>query len=585
LWLTGAVKITPTAGLTFNADYTFNSYGSGVKRHVRQYMDYKAVPGTELPYPWTKTTSVSLRDYENYYTAFNAFAEYEKNFGELHYFKGVVGYNQEYKHTKNFYAARQDLIDNDKPAINMATGLMYMGGSESHWGIDGVFARLNYSYANKYLLEINGRYDGSSKFAKGNRYALFPSVSAAWRISEESFWESLKSSFNDLKLRASYGQLGNQVVDNLGNFPYLPTYGINTSLSYLLGGVRPVSISPSGLVSAGFTWETVEQIDFGFDAVFLNRLNVSFDYYNRATKDMLMAGQRLPAVLGTSVPQENAADMKTTGFELSIGWTEKLSNGLLYWVKGTLADYQSEITKFTNPQGLLSTYYVGQKLGEIWGYSSKGLFQSDEEVASSPSQSKIWGGNWRAGDVKYEDLNGNGEIDYGNNTLDNPGDRSIIGNSTPRYSFGFTLGAEYQNFDFNMFWQGIGKRDYAASGVHFWGFTSEWDTPVRPALDYWTEENRDAYFPRPNWNNSGNRQTTDRYLQNASYLRLKNATLGYTIPASITNRLNISKLRFYVVSENPILLTKMIKSFDPETMNNLTYPIMKKYSIGFNITF
>jgi TonB-linked SusC/RagA family outer membrane protein len=572
-------------GLTLNADYTFNTYGSGVKRHVRRYIDYKAVPGTELPYPWTKTTSVSMRNYEDYYTAFNAFAEYEKTFNTAHYFKGMIGYNQEYKHSKNFYAARQDLIDNDNPAINMATGQMYMGGAETHWGIEGVFARINYSYANKYLLEINGRYDGSSKFSTGNRYALFPSVSAAWRISEETFWSPLKEAWNDMKIRASYGQLGNQVVDNLGNFPYLPTYGINTSMDYLLGGIRPVAVSPSGLVSAGFTWETVDQMDLGFDAVLLNRLNITFDYYNRATKDMLMAGQRLPSVLGTSVPQENAADMKTKGFELSIGWIERLNNGMSYWIKGTLADYQSEITKFANPQGLLSTYYVGQKLGEIWGYSSGGLFQSDAEVESSPSQKKIWGGNWRAGDVKYEDLNGNGEIDYGDNTLSNSGDRKIIGNNTPRYSFGLTLGMEYKQFDFQMLWQGIGKRDYATSGVHFWGFTSEWDTPVKPALDYWTEENRGAYFPSPNWNNGGNRQTSNRYLQDASYLRLKNVTLGYTIASSITKKLNISKIRFYLVSENPLLFTKMIKSFDPETINNLTYPISKKYSIGFNITF
>ncbi|MDR1982107.1 MAG: TonB-dependent receptor [Tannerellaceae bacterium] len=585
LWLTGAVTITPAAGLTLNADYTFNTYNSGVKRHVRRFMDYTAVPGTERPYPWTKTTSVSMRNYENYYTAFNAFAEYEKKLNEVHYLKGMIGYNQEYKHIADFYAARQDLIDNDKPAINMATGQMYMNGAETHWGVEGVFARINYSYANKYLLEINGRYDGSSKFAKGHRYALFPSVSAAWRISEEAFWSPLKEVWNDMKIRASYGQLGNQVVDNLGNFPYLPAYGIDSSMNYLLGGIRQAAVSPSGLVSAGFTWERVEQINFGFDALLLNRLNITFDYYNRATKDMLMAGQQLPAVLGTSIPQENAADMNTKGFELSIGWTERLHNGLSYWIKGTLADYQSEITRFTNPEGLLWQYYTGQKLGEIWGYSSKGLFQSDEEVENSPSQINIWGGDWRAGDVKYEDLNGNGEIDYGDFTRSNPGDRKIIGNDTPRYSFGLTFGLEYKQFDFQMFWQGVGKRDYAASGVHFWGFEDEYSVPLKPALDYWTEENRDAYFPTPNWDNWGNRQTSDRYLQDASYLRLKNVTLGYTIAPSKIKKLHISRIRVYLVSENPIMFTKMIKSFDPETMDNLTYPISKKYSIGFNITF
>ena len=595
LWLTGAVKITPFEGLVVNADYTFNTYNSGVRRHVRRFMDYTAVPGTEQPYPWTKTTSVSMRDIEDYYTAFNAFAEYEKSFNMAHNIKVMLGYNQEYQHTKNFYSARQDLIDNDNPSINMATGEKYTSGAESHWSINGVFMRLNYNYKHKYLFEMNGRYDGSSRFAKGDRYAFFPSFSAAWRISEEAFWSPMKSFWNDMKIRASYGSLGNQLVSIDSNtkmpvnFPYLPTYGVNTAMEYVLGGIRPVGVEPSNLVSAGFTWETVEQIDFGFDAGFLNnRLTASFDWYKRNTKDMLTTGQPLPSVLGTSVPNENAADLSTTGYELSIGWNDRLENGLSYWVRGVLSDYQGKITRFANPKGILhqdDVYYKEQKLGEIWGYSSKGLFQSDEEVANSPSQTKVWGGEWKAGDVKYEDLDGNGIIDYGDNTLSNPGDKKIIGNETPRYSFGFTGGFEYKGFDFQMFWQGIGKRDKMFDGVHFWGFTSEWDTPVKASLDYWTEDNRNAYFARPNWNQSGNREKSDRYLQNASYIRLKNVTLGYSFPKNLLNNIGIQKLRVYVVGENLLTFTKLIDSFDPETLDNMTYPITKRYSLGLNITF
>ncbi|MDR1454264.1 MAG: TonB-dependent receptor [Tannerella sp.] len=585
MWLTGAVKITPFKGFTVNADYTYNAYNSGMMRHVRSYPDYNAVPGTEQLYPWTTPNSVSEKSFEVNYNAFNLFAEYEKTLNGAHNLKAIVGYNQEYKYSKDFYAARQDLIDNDKPVLNMATGQMYMGNSETHWGIEGVFMRLNYDYKYRYLLELNGRYDGSSKFASGRRYALFPSVSAAWRISEEAFWQPLKSFWNDMKIRASYGTLGNQVVDNLGNFPYLPTYGINASMGYLLNGVRPVGISPSGLVSAGFTWETVEQIDFGFDATFLSRLDVSFDWYKRNTRDMLTSGQALPAVLGTSVPNENAADMSTKGFELSVGWNDRLENGLSYQIRGVLSDYQSEITRFANPQGLISQHYVGKKLDEIWGYSSKGLFQSEAELAASPSQTKIWGGNWRVGDVKFEDLNNNGEIDYGDNTLSNPGDRKVIGNSTPRFSFGISAGVDFKQFDFQMFWQGIGKRDYMPGGGHFWGFNGEWATPLKPALDYWTEDNPGAYFPRPNWSNSGNWQTSDRYLQDASYIRLKSVMLGYTLNPSLTAKWHIQRLRIYINGENPLLLTKMIDSFDPETINNQTYPITKKYSIGLNITF
>ncbi len=588
LWLTGAIKITPFSGLTINADYTFNAYNSGIKRHVRRYMDYTAVPGTEQPYPWTKTTSVSMKDFEDYYNSFNVFAEYEKVIKSDHTIKVMAGYNQEYKHTKNFYSARQDLIDNDNPSINMATGERYTSGEESHWGINGYFMRLNYNYKHKYLFEMNGRYDGSSRFAKGKRYAFFPSVSAAWRISEEAFWLPLKSVWDDMKVRASYGSLGNQIVST-NYFPYLPTYGVNTAMDYLLGGMKPVGVSPSGLVSAGFTWETVEQLDFGFDAGFLNnRLTASFDWYKRKTKDMLTTGQPLPSVLGTSVPSENAADLSTTGFELSLGWNDRLENGFSYSVKAVLSDYQAKITRFANPKGILhqqNVYYEGQKLGEIWGYSSNGLFRSDEEVASSPSQSQVWGGEWKAGDVKFEDLDGNGVIDYGDNTLDNPGDKKIIGNNTPRYSYGLTGAFEYKGIDFQMFLQGIGKRDYMVDGVHFWGFTSEWDVPVKASLDYWTESNKNAYFPRPNWNHGGNRQSSDRYLQNAAYMRLKNVTLGYTFPKNLLGDLGIQKLRIYVVGENLLTFTNLIDSYDPETMNNMTYPISKKYSIGFNVTF
>ena len=201
--------------------------------------------------------------------------------------------------------------------MNLATGEKNVGYEETHWSINGFFFRLNYNYEQRYLIEFNGRYDGSSKFPKDDRYAFFPSVSAAWRISGESFWEPLRTWWDDMKIRASYGSLGNQVTGDLGNFPYLASYGTNTSYGMILGGARPVAVTPAGLVSAAFTWETVNQMDFGFDALFLNqRLSAGFDWYRRDTKDMLTAGQALPAVLGASVPVENAADLKTTRLSL-----------------------------------------------------------------------------------------------------------------------------------------------------------------------------------------------------------------------------------------------------------------------------
>lgn len=589
LWMTGAVKITPIKGLVINADYTWNFYGKSSNQHVQNFYDYTAVPGTENYYPWTNPSSVTVTNNDDYYNAFNAFAEYTFSLKEKHNFKVMVGYNQENKHKKYHYAGRKNLIDSSNPSLNLAYGDMAMNGSETHWSVNGFFARINYDYKGKYLLELNGRYDGSSKFPHGDRYAFFPSASVAWRVSEEKFWEPIRGWFDNFKLRASYGSLGNQALDEsrYGNFPYLATYGINTKYGALLNGTRPVAVSVPGLVSASFTWETVNQIDFGFDASFFGgRLNTSFDWYRRNTKDMLTAGQALPAVLGTSVPQENAADMKTVGWEVSLEWYDRLSNGFGYHIKGVLSDYQASITKFSNPTKLLGTHYVGEKLNEIWGYVSNGLFQSDED-AKAADQSYLSGGSWGAGDVKYEDLNNDGKIDIGKNTLDDSGDRKIIGNSTPRYSYGITAGFDYKGFDFEMFWQGIGKRDYWLGGSQFWGFTDEWCTPLTSSLDYWTEDNRDAYFPRLHHYgvNGGNHQVSTRYLQNAAYLRLKNVVLGYTIPRSITEKVKISRLRVFVQGENLLTFTPLIDSYDPETLNNMTYPINKKISVGLNLTF
>lgn len=587
LWMTAGVKLTPIKGLIVNADYTWNYYGWASTQHVRNFYDYTAVPGTENYYPWTNPSSVTRSNSDDYYSSFNAFAEYNLSLGNNdHNMKFMVGYNQEKKRTQYYYAGRKDLIDPENPAINQAIGDMAIDGNMGQWAVNGTFARFNYDYKGRYLLELNGRYDGSSKFKKGHRYQFFPSISAAWRISEEKFFEGVKSWWDNMKLRVSYGSLGNQAVN--GNFPYLATYGINTKYGALLGGGRPVAVFAPGLVSSSFTWETVNQIDFGFDAAFLrNRLSASFDWYRRNTKDMLTDGEVLPAVLGASVPRQNAANLKTVGWELSLEWNDRLANGLSYHVKGVLSDYQSTITKFNNPTGLISQYYVGRKMNEIWGYVSNGLFQTEQEANAHANQSYLYGGKWTAGDVRFEDLDGNNKIDIGDNTLANPGDRKIIGNSTPRFAFGITAGLEYKGIDFEMFWQGIGKRDWfpGSGSAAYWGFTNEWQTPLTTSLDYWTPENTNAFFPRLGWANGGNRNTSTRYLQNASYCRLKNVTLGYTLPRNILDKIGVSRLRVYVTGENLLTFTSLIKAFDPETLNNMTYPINKKIAVGLNLTF
>lgn len=588
LWLSGAVKVTPFKGLILNADYTFNVYNKYSHEHVQSYYDYTAVPGTENYYPWTNPNSVGLTNNNNWYKALNVYAEYTFDIEKNHNFKFLVGYNQETKHTTMNRAGRLNLIDNTNPSINLAYGEQRVGGSESIWAVNGVFARFNYDYKGKYLLEFNGRYDGTSKFAEGSRYAFFPSASAAWRISEEDFWTPLKSWWNNLKFRVSYGSLGNQAVSS--NFPYLATYGINTAYSILFNGALPVAVTAPGLVSGSLTWETVNQLNFGVDMAFLdNRLTTEFDWYRRDTKDMLSAGEALPATLGASVPQENAADLRTSGWELILSWRDQTSGGFGYHFRGVLSDNKTVITKFANPTGLLSQNYVGKVMGEIWGYTSYGLFQSDAEVASSPSQKSLSSGNWGAGDVKYEDINGDGVISRGAQTLSDPGDRQIIGNSTAHYHFGVTAGFDYKGIDFEVFFQGVGKRDWDPGQWNsgFWGFTNQWCTPQVHSLDYWTPDNTDAFWPRLHHGGvvGGNHQTSTRYLQDASYVRVKNIVLGYSFPAAFLNKINVQRLRLYLQGENLFTFHHLDANFDPETLDSMTYPINKKISFGLNLTF
>ena len=282
--------------------------------------------------------------------------------------------------------------------------------------------------------------------------------------------------------------------------------------------------------------------------------------------------------------------MRTNGWELALAWNDRVNSiGLNYYAKLSLSDNWATITKFANPNPEdinLSYLYEGKRVGEIWGFVSNGLFQSQEEIDNHASQALIYGGKWQVGDVKYEDLDGDGEISDGDWTLKNPGDNIVMGNSTPRYMFGITVGAEWKGIDFDMFWQGVGKRDIWGGDIgEFWAFPNEWQTPLATSMDYWREDNRGAFFPKVYLNQNGrNQQMSTRYLLSGAYGRLKNLTLGYTLPAKITNKAGISKVRFYLQGENLITISPMKKYGDPETVNKMTYPIQKKYSIGVNLT-
>lgn len=584
-WNTVTAKITPIKGMTLNMDYTFNFYNETNKFHTKEFMQY-GVNGKALEvFPWTKPNGVYQNQSSDTYNALNLFADYEKTLGK-HYLKGLVGFNQELKHTKNFYAQRQGLIVNDLPSMSNAVGEKYVGDSDNAWATRSGFFRLNYNYDERYLLEVNGRYDLSSKFPKDDRAVFNPSFSAAWRVSNEGWFKNLTNSFFDeLKFRGSYGSLGNQALDN-GWYAYLSNYG-TASPYWLMGGIQPKYVTPGGLVSSSITWETVTQWDLGLDFVmFRNRLKGSFDYYQRRTSDILTKSKTLPSILGTGEPQANAAEMVTKGWEAEISWNDRLSNGLSYSIGFNLSDYQAEVTKYDNPTKDLSQYYVGREIGEIWGYVTDGLFQSEDEIKAAVDQSKVTGLKPLPGDLKFANLNGDNLIDWGNNTVENPGDQKIIGNSTPRYQYGIKAAADWKGFDLNIFFQGVGKRDINMPSTFFLAhYSNEWRTPSKINTDYWTEDNRDALFPRPRFNNGGVSQSQTRFLQDASYLRMKSLVIGYTLPQPLLDKVGISKLRVYVSGENLFTINHTPDGFDPEVLDALKYPLQRCFAFGLNLSF
>ena len=596
VWLTGAIKLTPMKSLTINIDYTHNSYNDVFLNYMKEYYDYDANGKPYAVFPHTSPNAVTRTNTNNNYSSFNAYAEYDKNLNNVHHIKVLVGLNQELGLYNWFQAQRQKLISNEIPFMNLASGDKYAYDSATEYGIRGVFTRVNYILNEKYLFEFNGRYDGSSRFPKNDRFAFFPSGSLGWRISNESFFESLKNTVNDLKIRASYGSLGNQAANTYNQataynqavnpyYPYVATFGTN-EVDYLFGNEKLMSVSAPGLVSPTLTWEKVMQYNFGVDFSLINsKLQGSFDIYRRDTKDMLTKSKSLPSILGTSEPQANAADMKTSGFDFTLSYNNVLENGLKYGLNLILSDSQSEITKYDNPNGVISDYYVGKKIGEIWGFVTKGLFKTDQE-ASQLDQSQISGHKFLAGDIEFKDLTNDNKITRGSQTITDHGDLTIIGNSSPRYSYGLKANAEWKGFDFDIFFQGIGKRDMNVGNTYFLAhYGSQWAVPQKINTDYWSESNPDAFFPRPRIGNANEvSQIQTRFLQNAAYLRLKELTIGYTFPKSITQKAGIDNLRIYFSGSNLWEYTKMLKIFDPEVNSTQTYPFTRSFSLGMNIS-
>lgn len=545
----------------------------------------------------------------------NVYLTYSNNWNKNHNFKAVAGVQYERYRRTYLSTMQNDLLADDLNSFAVATGEITLSQTIAEFRTMGYFGRINYDYKGKYLFEASGRFDQTSRFAEGDRLGFFPSASAGWRISEEDFFAPEKDVLSNVKLRGSVGSLGNQQV---GTYAYFDRISTDNQMNYTFeGDAKAEYASVSAPISSSLTWETITTYDIGIDLGFFdNRLNFTGDYFIRDTKGMLTPSLTPPSVYGASTPEENNADMRTKGWELYLSWNDKVQlagKNLNYNVKFTLGDYQSTVTKYNNPNKLISDYYEGRKVGEIWGYSVDGLFESDEEAAKYQATYNDQAVNYRvyispkegylrAGDVRFKDTNGDYVINEGAGTVEDPGDRKIIGNSTPRYNYSMSLGANWNGFDVSVFFQGVGKRDWYPTqyAYDFWGpYSQPFVSFIGQGFmdNVWSETNTGAYFPRArgysSYSSGALYVRNDRYLQDVSYLRLKNVTIGYTLPV----KRYFDRVRIYVSGENLFYwskLKKYTKTLDPELAassgvydsgSGTGYPYSRMFSVGVDITF
>ena len=536
----------------------------------------------------------------NYYNG-RFFTEYNMTLNDKHEFKFLAGLDMESNIYTNLSASQADLVTPLVPTLNNATNkVVGRGFSNTHWSTMGMFGRINYAYDSRYLAEFSIRRDGSSRFIGDKTWGTFPSFALGWNIANEQFFKPLNKTVNTLKLRLTYGSLGNTNTDQL--YPWFLRQPINSNSSaWLVNGERVNTSGVPGLVSPFLTWERVQSWNIGLDfGLFNNKLQGTFDYFVRTTKNMVGPAPVKPSILGATQPKENNSDMRSNGWDLEVRWRDRVGQ-VNYGIKLVLSDDYQTITNFYNPNRLLSQWCAGKRMGDIYGYKVEGIAQTDQQMNEWLANNKpSWGSDWAAGDVMYKDLNGDKKVNSGKSTYDDMGDLTKIGNSLPRYRFGITLDANWKGFDFLIFMQGVGKRDFwDASPYSVGANTGLWQSAAfKDHLDYWRPAtdtnfgpNPNAFYPRPLFGaGSKNFQTSDRYLQNAAYMRIKNIQIGYTLPMSIANKIGANRIRFYFSAENLATFTKMNKIFDPEATGGdwgpgKIYPLQRTVSFGLNLNF
>ena len=610
-----------TKDLMLQGDFTYNINSRYSKEGKIPYYLWNtwspASPFSKFSYYTATTDWAGNSAFKDTRWATNIYATFDKTFAEKHNLKVMLGWTADRQHYDYFYSDRSELIDPNyvNQALATSSDSWTISANAYNRATTGFFGRLNYNYNDIWLLEGNIRYDGSSLFPAKDQWAWFPSASAGYRFSQENYFEQLRESWwNNGKIRFSYGQVGNQAI---GSNMFISTVSKGGNTAFLnASGQQYVYFNAPTAVSETLTWERLITYDVGLDLGFLNNtLNFGFDWFKRDTKDMLAPGVTLPGVYGTTTPYQNAGALSTKGWELSVMYNNRFGD-VDVWGSFMLSDAQTKITKWNNPSGLLytflpanSNYTEGMKFGDIWGFETEryftvddftwdtadGKWQSGASITGYASgvadQTGLQNGNfvYGPGDVKFVDQNGDKKINAGSGTLDDHGDLKVIGNAMPRYEYSFRLGAAWKGFDVDVFFQGVGKRDMWATGSTivpmgqsgYGTFTNQ--TSYNKAeyngtqlMSYEIDQNNT--YPRMfsgaaasgNISNIGigtyNFYPQDRYLINLAYLRVKNLTIGYTIPRNITQKAYIQKARLYFSADNLAFIYAPARKYqlDPE---------------------
>lgn len=589
----GKITLSPMKNLNIIGEYTYN-YKS--LESVKFDKKFEYAHGGQFRKELSVANSKYQHDQDNIdYSALNIYANYARTFGE-HQVGITAGFNQESNDESYNMAYRMDMINEELPSLSQGIGAYFATDYFSKYTVRGLFCRLNYSYKDRYLIEANGRYDGSSKFPSSSRFGFFPSFSLGWRISEEKFMDFSKAFLYNFKVRASWGNIGNQSILPYAYIPGMPSLRAN----WVVGDETATTLGAPKLISNSFTWEKVSTLDFGIDmGIFKNKFNLTFDWYNRRTKGMLAPGMELPSVLGAEAPLQNTADLSSNGWELSVFWHDKIGNvGCHLGIN--LYDSKTKITKYNNEIGLIgnNVYRKGMYLGEIWGYQTDRLYRTEDFNADGTLKAgiaKVEGYNPNPGDIMYVDVDGNGIINAGKLTIKDPGDRKIIGNNTRRYQFGINGGVDWKNWSLSFILQGVGKRDLWLMNELTYPIYDRWSTLYSNQLDYWTPTHTDSYFPRIYENSEGNTRANtlvqSRFLKNGAYLSMKNITLTYVFPKQWISKVGLNRVSLFFSGENLFTLDHLPNGIDAERVvteelgaRGFTYPYMCQFSFGVNVT-